>query len=209
MTGRPVKRSYDSPARRAQATATRDRILQAAETLFVRDGFARTSIRAIAADAGVSEATVYVTFASKAALLNQAIIRAVAESGSESAAEIVTADAEHVLRRLARSHTATLRRAGRVIAIGESAATMDADLRPLRDRAHEDIQAGLRRIADRLHDAGLLRTGLGAEAAANILYGLSNETTYLRLTEGAGFSPERYEEWLAQTLSALLLRASG
>jgi AcrR family transcriptional regulator len=61
------------------AAATRDRILGAAEALFVRDGFARTSIRAIAADAGVSEATVYVTFAGQAALLDQAIIRAVAD----------------------------------------------------------------------------------------------------------------------------------
>ena len=62
MSEHPVKRKYDATARRASAAATRERICAAAEQRFVRDGYARTSIRAVAKAAGVAEATVYLAF---------------------------------------------------------------------------------------------------------------------------------------------------
>ena len=76
MPERPVKRKYDATSRRAAAAATRDRICAAAEQLFVADGYARTSIRAVAQAAGVAEATIYLTFPNKAALLDAVIVRA-------------------------------------------------------------------------------------------------------------------------------------
>jgi DNA-binding transcriptional regulator YbjK len=54
MSERPVKRRYDASARRAAAAATRERICAAAEQLFVRDGYARTTIRAVAKAASVA-----------------------------------------------------------------------------------------------------------------------------------------------------------
>jgi AcrR family transcriptional regulator len=204
MTMEPVKRRYESPARQAAAAATRERLLVAAETLFVRDGYARTSLRAVAAEAGVSEATVYVAFAGKAALLNQAIIRAVRESGSEPVAVVLRSPPEQVLARLARSHAATMRRAAPLIAIGEGSALMDAELRPLRDEAHIAIRAALRKVGERLNRAGLLRAGLGASGAADLLYAVSNETTYLRFTRDAGRRPGSYAAWLTRTFESLL-----
>lgn len=53
----PVKREYDASSRRAAAEATRDRICAAAEERFLRDGYARTSIRTVAKAADVAEAT--------------------------------------------------------------------------------------------------------------------------------------------------------
>ncbi len=41
--------------------------------------------------------------------------------------------------------------------------------------------------------------------AADSLYAIANEDTYLRMTEGAGLSPERYARWLTSTLEAILL----
>ena len=43
---------------------------------------------------------------------------------------------------------------------------MDAELRPLRERAHRSLRAAFRVIADRLDEAGLLRGG-APEAAAD------------------------------------------
>ena len=63
------KRRYHSPRREEQAAATRRAILEAAERLFERDGFAATSMAAIAAEAEVATKTVYLGFETKSGLL--------------------------------------------------------------------------------------------------------------------------------------------
>src|SRR5947208_15658101 len=63
------KRPYDSPRRREQAAATRREILEAAQRLFERDGYAATTMAAIAAEAGVALKTIYVAFETKSGVL--------------------------------------------------------------------------------------------------------------------------------------------
>ena len=203
MSERPVKRKYDASSRRAAAAATRERICVAAEERFVRDGYARTSIRAVANEAGVAEATIYLAFPNKAALLDAVIARAVRDNLSEPLDAIAAAPPRDVLPRLAASHATLMARAARLIALGESASLMDAELRPLRERAHGNLRAAFRVVADRLEGAGVLRAG--AQEAADALYAIASESTYLRMTEGAGLSPDRYAAWLTDTLGALLL----
>src|SRR5689334_7052198 len=136
MSGGPVKRKYDATSRRAAAAATRERICIAAEKLFLSDGYARTSVRAVAAAAGVAEATIYIAFTNKAGLLDSVILRAVGDNPSEALDAIVAAPPLQVIDRLAASNATLMHRAARLIALGESASLMDADLRPLRDQAH-------------------------------------------------------------------------
>jgi AcrR family transcriptional regulator len=62
-------RRYESPRRREQAEATRSQILDAAKTLFERDGYSGTSIAAIAKEAGVAMKTIYLGFETKSGLL--------------------------------------------------------------------------------------------------------------------------------------------
>ena len=200
MSKRRVKRTYDASSRRAAAELTRDRICAAAETLFLRDGYARTSIRAVAKAANVAEATIYLAFPGKGALLDAVIIRATRDNPGERLDAIAAAPPEEILPRLATSIAALMARAATLIALGESAALMDAGLRPHRERAHDNLRAALRTIADRLDEADRLR--VTAEDAAGTLYAIANETTYLR----AGLAPERYADWLAATLAALIER---
>ncbi len=200
MSEREVKRAYDATSRRAAAELTRDRICAAAETLFLRNGYARTSIRAVAKAAAVAEATVYLAFPDKGALLDAVIIRATRDNPGEPLSAIAAAPPAEILPRLAASIAALMARAGTLIALGESAALMDASLRPLRERAHANLRAAFRTIADRLDEAG--RLCVPAEDAAATLYAVANETTYLR----AGMAPERYANWLAATLAALIER---
>jgi AcrR family transcriptional regulator len=204
--GHPVKRRYDASRRRAAAEATRERICAAAEKLFLRDGYARTSIRAVAGEAGVAEATVYLAFSTKAALLDATIVRATRDNDGESLNAILDAPPPDMLSRLATSHAATLHRAARLIALGESAVLMDAALRPLRDRAHTNLRAAHAAIAQRLADARLLRSELTAADAADTLYAICNETTYLRLIDDGARNPKRYATWLTATLEATLQR---
>lgn len=202
-----VKRKYDATSRRADAAATRDRICAAAEELFLRHGYARTSIRAVARAADVSEATVYLAFETKAALLDAVIIRATHDNPSERLEEVALAPPQDGLGRLASSNALLMARAGRLIALGEGASLMDAELRPLRERAHRNLRAAFRVIADRLDEGDLLR--VDPREAAATLYAIANESTYLRMTDAAGLSTDAYASWLTGTLGAALLRPSA
>ena len=203
---RPVKRRYDSAGRRAAAEATRERICAAAERLFLRDGYARTSIRTVAREAGVSEATVYLAFSTKSALLNATILRATGAEEGKPLSAILAAPPPDMLGRLANAHAAAMSRAARLIALGESATLMDADLRPLRDRAHANLRAAYAAIAQCLADAQLLQPEVTASDAADTLYAICNETTYLRFTHDGARKSKRYATWLTATLETRLLR---
>src|SRR5215470_11723852 len=68
-----VKRNYSSTLRAAQARQTRRVIVDAGARLFVEDGFGRTTIDAIAAEAGVSRKTVFTAVGGKVEILKLAI----------------------------------------------------------------------------------------------------------------------------------------
>src|SRR5205085_2499530 len=63
------KRAYNSPRRQEQAAATRHAILAAAQRRFEREGYAATTMEAVATDAGVALKTVYIAFETKGRLL--------------------------------------------------------------------------------------------------------------------------------------------
>src|SRR6516165_8420537 len=63
------KRPYESPRRREQAAVTRLEILDAAQRPFERDGYAATTMAAIASEARVALKTVYVAYETKSGLL--------------------------------------------------------------------------------------------------------------------------------------------
>jgi len=70
MTARPIKRAQ--PPRQRQRRGERDtrgEILEASLHLFSEHGFARTTMRAIARDVGITNAAIYYHFASKQDLL--------------------------------------------------------------------------------------------------------------------------------------------
>src|SRR5438270_6044786 len=66
-----ARRQYISPLRQKQATLTRLRILDAAQTLFAGRGYAATTVEAIGAEAGVATDTVYAIFRNKAGVLHE------------------------------------------------------------------------------------------------------------------------------------------
>jgi AcrR family transcriptional regulator len=73
-----VKRVYSSELRAAQARATRRVIVSAAAALFVKEGFGRTTVDAIAEEAGVSRKTVFAAVGGKVELLKLALDWAIA-----------------------------------------------------------------------------------------------------------------------------------
>src|SRR6476659_7286874 len=75
------RRPYDSPRRREQARQTRDAIIAVARRRFLADGFASTTIAAIAADVGVSADTIYKGFGGKPGVVRAICERALAGQG--------------------------------------------------------------------------------------------------------------------------------
>jgi AcrR family transcriptional regulator len=65
-----VKRRYNASRRQEQAQANRQRIISAAQALFVDKGYGRTTIADIAGAAGVAVETVYAAFRNKPGLLH-------------------------------------------------------------------------------------------------------------------------------------------
>src|SRR5438270_8106837 len=77
------KRVYDASRRREVARRNQAKIVECAERRFLRDGYATTTVAAIAADADVSADTIYKSFGGKPGLVRA--IRARALQGERPA----------------------------------------------------------------------------------------------------------------------------
>lgn len=204
-------RHYSTPRRDQRAAATRRAILAAAETLFLRDGYARTSMKVIATQAGVSEKTMYLAFATKATLLRQVIELAV--HGHEAPAPraenpqwraLVAGPKDEVFVRIAARNATVMTRTAAIIALGEAAATTDDELAELRDRAHASARADLHALAVELERRGALGA-VSAQDAADTIYALAcDESLFLRLVHECGWTPARYADLVARSLEATL-----
>lgn len=210
---RPARRAYRSPKRAEAAVNTRRRIRASAEKLFLRDGYAPTTMLKIAAEAGVAEKTVYLAYPSKAALLNE-IIR-VGVRGDDTDLPLTRRDSwdamlnsesiEQLLARVAAESTELMKRAARVLSLGEAHATSDPQLAKLRDRAHANIRADMRQIATELQARQGLAPGLNIDRASDILFAfVANESPYLRMTDECHWTPQEYTQLIHSLVRALL-----
>jgi AcrR family transcriptional regulator len=207
---RPDRRRYHTPKRDARARATRQRIRTTAETLFLRDGYARTSMSAIASAAGVAEKTVYLAFATKAELLNEIIVTALRAEDAPRPfrtrlREALTAAPDQLLAQFAALTADLMARTGRLMALGESAASSDPQLAALRDRGHAAMRSDCHDVAAALAAQGALAADVTTDDAASTMYAIVNESVYLRLVDGCGWSSDRYRAWLERTLRNTLL----
>jgi AcrR family transcriptional regulator len=215
----PVKktRRYDSPRRREQAAATRAEILEAAKRLFEADGYAATTMAAIAAEAGVALKTVYVAFETKAGVLRalwNLLLRG--DTGDAPVAErewyretLEEPDPERQLRRNAGNSRIVKLRLGAVLEVIRTAASTDPDVETLWERIQTEFRANQRAIVESLDRKQALNPELGVERATDILWTLNHPNLWQLLVGRLGWTPEQYEQWCADTACAQLLRAHG
>jgi AcrR family transcriptional regulator len=200
----PAGRAYSSPARERQKDQTRDRILDAARSLFLKQGFDQTTIGSIAKEAGVAGPTVYAALGSKRGIVAELLTRA---RYSKAYAELVQEamkepDPERRIRYVARiarqvydgerSEIDLLRGAGVV-----SPDLSDAELEKRR-------YAGQKKLIDYLQEHGRLRPGLSNTQARDILFAMSARDLYRQLVIERGWDSQQYQDWLAETLVSAL-----
>jgi AcrR family transcriptional regulator len=211
---KPVKpRSYESPLRQEQAAATRRRILDAAQELFERDGYAATSMAAIAAAAGVSLKTVYLAFETKSGVLRalwHLLLRGEQDAvpvGEQDwyQAVLEEPDPERQLRLNMRNSLMVKTRAGAMLEVIRDAASTDPDIGALWARIQVEFHDNQRAVVQSIADKGALSRDLDVVAAADVLWALNHPNLYALLVGERGWSAERYERWLGDLLCAQLL----
>jgi len=210
----PVKtRRYDMSNRSRQAAETRRRIAAAGAQLFPRDGYAATTINAIATEAGVAVPTVYATMKTKQAIL-WAVIELTARGDADQAPLVERQwwremererDPREKLAKFARIHREICDREAAVFTVLETAANVDAEVAPVMRQKERARYSDQSRVVRSLKGQGQLRAGLSARKASDIIWALATERSYLALVRDRGWRTEEYEDWLTEQLAAALL----
>ncbi|KAA8877503.1 TetR/AcrR family transcriptional regulator [Nocardia colli] len=209
MTEEPARRRYDSLRRTAQAQQTSADIARAARTLFVAKGWAATTVRDVAREAGVSVPTIYAAYGNK-----NGLTWALADSADLSAdvsqllAELETApEPPRQLAAMIAYDRRLFERAGEVIVLLREAGRTEPELA----QAYRDA----RNRADDAHRQVLeawpphtFRPGVDLESALDIYAALCNIDVYTELTVERGWSPDRVEKWWRSAVTRELLAES-
>ena len=200
--------------RRAQkALATRRRILDAAETLFTRDGYATTTIAAIADQADVAVQTVYAVFGTKRAVLSELLTTRVV--GDDNGTPLKDRDgwrameAETEPRRqlelLAAIATRIGERMGGLYDVLAAAAGSDPEIAGMYRHQQQSRYNDQRRVARLLARQGALRPGLSQARATDIMWAVANPTMHHGLVAERGWAAGEYQRWLTHVLTCSLL----
>jgi AcrR family transcriptional regulator len=192
-----------SSYRQEQAQETKLRIARAAQTLFARDGYAVTSIDAIAREAGVGTRTVYAVYGAKREILNVICERWLERARARELAKEILQEPEAAARidGAARWLTTLYSTDFDVVRILDAAMDEDAETQSLlrsKLRARNRVMDGL--IAS-VESALVLPL---AEAQA-IYRALAASGVYNELVVNEGWMPQRFQQWLQRTLATQLL----
>ena len=207
-------RSYHSPRRQEQAAATRQAILEAAQRLFEHQGYAATSMPAIAAEAGVALKTVYVVFETKARLLHA--LWEARLGGDEEAIPVFERawyrrvleepSPEGKLRLVAAQARVVKTRSGALLEVIRNAASMDTEIAALWTSIQAKLYEVQHSIVEQLHKQDALAGGLDVDTATDILWTLNHPAQWQLLVRERGWTAQRYEQWLGDILYSQLLR---
>jgi AcrR family transcriptional regulator len=206
-----VKRRYDATRRREAAAVTRRAILDAAQQLFTAQGYTATSMAAIAARAGVALDTVYASVGRKAELARLLIETAISGGSQAIPAQerdyvqaiLAAPDAETKIEIYAAAMRAIAGRLAPVLGVLQQAAPAEPELAALWREIAERRAVNMRRFAADLAAVAELRVDL--DQAAEIVWATNAPELYQLLVGQRGWTPDRYELFLADAWRRLLL----
>ncbi len=201
------KRAYSSPVRAEAADETRARVLAAANDLFSRRGIDAVTIAEIAGKSGVAGSTVYAIFKSKEGILRSLMEQSLFGGRFQSAQRILAdisdpaqmiALTSHVSRAIYESESSDLGLLRRVPGFSPALRKIEEEFEQTRYEMQEER---LRR----LFAAGRARKSISYEEARRIMWMYTSRAVYGMLVVEGGWTPDRYQEWLSQTLVAALV----
>ena len=213
IMGRDVKgnRRYDSSGRQAQAQRNRAAILDVARSHFLANGYAATTITAIAQQAGVSVETIYKAFGGKAGL-----VRAIYEQGLQGAGAVHAYERSDAMRERETDPRTIMRNWGHLTAevaaevtpirlLIRSAAASDPDIAALLRDNEADRLKRMRHHARFLADRGYLRAGITVSHAADVLWTCSSAELYELLVLQRRWPHPRFADFISDIMIGSLL----
>lgn len=210
-----VKAPRDRRARRA--AETRVRIVEAAAKLFVERGYAATTIEAVAAEADVAVETVYARFKNKRNLLEAYLDASIVGDAEpvplldrpEAKALADATDQREQVRLAAGIARGVLERNAPVHSVIRTAIAVSPELGALADEDEARRKATQRAFVEMLSSRGPFRDGMSVADAVETLAALANPENYAYLTRRRGWTPARFQRWLEESLTLLLLPPSS
>jgi AcrR family transcriptional regulator len=205
-----VKPVRDRRSRRA--TETRQRIIEAAGRLFAERGYGATTIDAVASAADVAVETVYARFKNKRNLLSAYIDAAIVGDTEpvalldrpEARAVRESTDPREQVRLMAGMARQIHERNATAQAVLRSAAPVEPDAAAILEEDERRRVATQREFVELIAASGGLRKGLSVDNATDTISIIACPETFATLTR-RGWSADRYEEWLADTIPLVLL----
>jgi AcrR family transcriptional regulator len=205
------KRAYDSSRRREQARRTRNGVLDAAERLFLSQGYVGTTIASIAGAADVSVETIYKGFGGKAGLVRAIWERGLAGSGPIPAPQRSDEMQAHeddphaVIRNWGTLMTEVAPRTAPIVLLIRTAAESDPVMAALLQEVDRERLERMEHNARRLWDRGDLRSGVTLDEARDIMWIYSSPELYELLVVRRGWDVGEYADFAARGLIAALL----
>jgi AcrR family transcriptional regulator len=200
-------------AEQARTRLARRAVIEAARTLFLERGYATTTVEAISEVAAVPPATLYRLFASKIGILKELLDTSIA--GDDRAVPVpdrpdvapvfATTDPVELLRGAAGVTTAINQRTNDVYGMLVGAAGSDPEAAALLAEIRAQRDQGQRQIVRALQRMHALRADVKPRDAEDRVHALMSPELYRLLVVDRGWSPGRYRNWLAMTLTQQLL----
>jgi AcrR family transcriptional regulator len=189
--------------RQRQAEETKVRIAQAARRLFAAGGYGATSIDAIAKEAGVATRTVYSAFGTKREILSLICDLWLQEAGAVERAGKVLAEPDPARRmKGAAGWLTNLYAAGfDVVLIFEAATDESAETRALL----RSKLAGRNQVMDAIIASLEPELKIPVKQAQAVYRALAAPGVYQELVEESGWTPQEFEDWVADSLERQLL----
>jgi AcrR family transcriptional regulator len=183
--------------------ATRTRVVEAAAPLFVDRGYLETTMADLARAAGVAVQTLYLSFGSKAAVLEATLAAAVQDqpSGWPDDLDAATVLAEHVA-----ATCAVVERRHPLDAVLRAAAA-DPEPAALLAEARRAALAAHARAVDELAEKPGFTPDLSLQRATDVMAALLSPETYALLVVEQGWTTPDWSEWALRHLTADLLPA--
>jgi AcrR family transcriptional regulator len=182
--------------------------------LFLRDGYAKTTVAAVARKAEVSVQTVFNVFDTKSGLLKASYDIALVGDDepiplgerADVRALYADPDPESFLRGYARLGRTLLERVGPLLLQVEAgAAAGDGDLVDLANTMSSERLNGTKMVATRLDELGALAPLLTIDEARDRIWTLNSVQVWNLLT-ARGYSGDAYEQWVGELMCASTLR---
>ena len=205
------KRKYSSVVREEQAARTRTRILDAASELFLEHGYARTTMKDIAAQADVARDTVHAIFGSKARVLTALIDQRLVPDDSvanvtqrpDALAIRDEVDQRQQIELFARFIAGISTELRPVFEILRTASAVEPEMAKVFEEMDRFRLKNMQTYARWIAARGSLR--VSTRRAGEMIWALASLDVARMLCDEIGWTESQHARWLADTLIRTLL----